>query len=220
VNTVENRSGSNLAFAGGMGAIVVYLVGAGIAWWLYPHRFTPLSNWLSDLGNYRRNPDGAVFYNLGCVLTALALLVFVIGLSSWRAGALRERALIASSQLTGFASVVSLAGLGVYSEDRIHQHMVYSNWFFASFPLFIVLLSRGILRHPRMQKSVAVLGFAVVLLGLVFHVAFPRSRPLEWVTELGFLTYVGLLAFNSRPHSIAHRHLDLPSRKPADPKKT
>jgi hypothetical membrane protein len=211
VDTAENRSGSNLAFAGGIGAIVVYLVGAALSWWLYPDRFTPLRNWLSDLGNYRRNPDGAVFYNIGCVLTAVTLLVFVLGLSSWRSGALRERALIASSQLTGFASVVSLAGLGIYSEDRIHQHMVYSNWFFASFPLFIVLLSSGIIRHPRIQKSVAGLGFAVVLLGLAFHVIFPRSRPLEWVTELGFLFYVGLLAFNSRPHSLAHRnHLRTP----------
>jgi hypothetical membrane protein len=206
VNTAESRSGSNLAFAGGMGAIVVYLVGAGVSWWLYPDRFTPLRNWLSDLGNYRRNPDGAVFYNIGCVLTALALLVFVIGLSSWRSGALRERALIAGSQLTGFASVVSLAGLGVYSEDRIRQHMVYSNWFFASFPLFIVLLSSGIIKHPRIQKNVAESGFAVVLLGLVFHVVFPRSRPLEWVTELGFLNYVGLLAANSRRHSLPHRN--------------
>jgi hypothetical membrane protein len=206
VNTAENRPASNLAFAGGMGAIAAYLVGAGVSWWLYPDRFTPLRNWLSDLGNYRRNPDGAVFYNIGCVLTALALLVFVVGLSSWRSGALRERALIVGSQLTGFASVVSLAGIGVYSEDRIHQHMVYSNWFFASFPLFIVLLSSGIIRHPRTHKSVAALGFAVVLLGLAFHMVFPRSRPLEWVTELGFLMYVGLLAANSRAHSVAHNN--------------
>ena len=199
MNSVENRPAAvNLAFAGGMGAILAYLTGTMISWWLYPTHFTPLRNWLSDLGNHARNPGGAFFYNVGCMLTAFALLVFVLGLGRWRSGAPGRNALIASSQLTGFASVVSLAGLGLYSEDRMHQHMIYSNWFFASFPLFIVLLSGGLINHPRSGKSLGVLGFAVVLLGLAFHVAFPRSRPLEWATELGFLLYVGCLAMSTR----------------------
>jgi hypothetical membrane protein len=193
---VENRPGNNLAFTGGISAIVVYLAGAVVSWWFYPGPFTPLRNWLSDLGNHRRNPEGAMFYNIGCVLTALALLAFVLGLSRWRSAGLKGNTLIASSQLTGFASVISLAGLGVYSEDRMHQHMVYSNWFFASFPVFIVLLSSGIISHP-LRKRVGALGFAVVLVGLAFHIGFPRSRPLEWATELGFLVYVGLLAYSS-----------------------
>ena len=209
MNSVENRpAGVNLAFAGGMGAILAYLTGTMISWWFYPTRFTPLRNWLSDLGNHARNPSGAFFYNVGCVLTALALLVFVLGLGRWRSGALGRSALIASSQLTGFASVVSLAGLGLYSEDRMHQHMLYSNWFFASFPLFIVLLSGGLLNHPRFGKSLGLLGFAVVLPGLAFHLAFPRSRPLEWATELGFLLYVGWLAISTQ---VSYRRGSSPS---------
>jgi hypothetical membrane protein len=200
VNTVEDRPVRNLVFAGGIAAIVVYLLGAVTSWWFYPGPFTPLGNWLSDLGHYRRNPDGAVFYNMGCVLTAGALLVFVVGLGGWRSRALRGRALIASCQLSGLASVVSLAGLGLYSEDRMHQHMIYSNWFFASFPLFIVLLSSGIIGHPRVSKRVGALGFAVVLLGLGFHLLLPGSRPLEWATELGFLLFVGVLASSTQDY--------------------
>jgi len=95
MKAVENRPGNNLAFTGGISAILVYLVGAVVSWWFYPRPFTPL------------------------------------------------------------------------------------------------------------RKRVGALGFAVVLLGLAFHIGFPRSRPLEWATELGFLVYVGLLAYSSRSY---HAH--------------
>ena len=195
--------GIPLAFAGGMGAILAYLICSAMAWSLYPGPFGPLRNWLSDLGNPVRNPAGAAWYNAGCILTALGLLVFVLGLSSWRSGKPTGNALIATSQLTGIASVVSLAMIGVYSENHLRQHMISSNWFFACFPLFIVLFSTGVITHPRSRKDIGMLGLGVVVLGLVFHLIFPKSRPLEWVTELGFLLYVGVVAWSTRVHRVS-----------------
>ena len=195
---LEGATGMPLAFTGGIGAILAYLICSATAWSLYPGTFGPFRNWLSDLGNPLRNPAGAVWYNAGCILTALGLLVFVLGLSSWRSGRSTGNALIATSQLTGLASVISLAMIGVYSENHLRQHMISSNWFFACFPLFIVLFSTGVITHPRSRKDIGMLGLAVVLLGLLFHLIFPKSRPLEWVTELGFLVYVGVVAWSTR----------------------
>ena len=195
---MSRPAGSSLAFAGGLAAIAAYLICTGVSWWLYPGHFTPFGNWLSDLGNSSRNPAGAAWYNAGCMLTALGLLLFMLGLSRWRSAGTTSAFLIGTSQVTGMVSVISLALIGFYSEDRIRQHMVSSNWFFACFPLFIVLFSTGLIAHPDGRRKIPLLGFGVVLVGLLFHLIYPRSRPLEWVTELAFLLYVGVVAWSSR----------------------
>lgn len=201
MRTMMNRlAGRPLALAGGLGAISAYLVCSTAAWLLYPGSFSPLKNWLSDLGNPIRNPAGAVWYNVGCVVTALALLLFIRSLSWWRSASFSGNTLIGTSQVTGLASVLSLALIGVYSENDLRRHMIYSNWFFACFPLFILLFSTGLITQ-RNRKRIGLVGLGVVVIGLWFHLVFPGSRPMEWGTELAFLMYVGMVAWNTQSHS-------------------
>lgn len=187
-----------------MGAIVLYVVCSTAAWWVYPSSFTPAKNWLSDLGDRSRNPSGAEFYDIGCILTAAALLLFVLGLSKWGSGRPRRNVLIAA-QLAGLTSVFFLVMLGLYSQDRLREHLIYSNWFFFCFSVFTVLLSTALLTQRHFRKSVAILGFAVVLVSLGFHSVFPLSRPLEWITESSFLVYVALVAWNTQLLAISRR---------------
>ena len=199
-----NAGGRPIALAGGLAAIMTYLVCSTAAWLLYPSSFTPLKNWLSDLGNPMRNPAGAVWYNMGCVLTAVALLLFILGLSWWRSAGPTGNALIWMSQVTGLASVFSLAMIGIHSESDMRWHMIYSNWFFACFPLFIALFSTGLITHRNGSERIWLVGLGVVVIGLWFHLVFPGSRPMEWGTELAFLMYVGLVAWNTGPHSLSN----------------
>jgi hypothetical protein len=76
--------------------------------------------------------------------------------------------------------------------------MIYSNWFFVCFSIFMTLLSTALLTQLHFQRRVAVVGFAVVLVSLAYHSVFPLSRPLEWITEFGFLLYVALVAFTTQ----------------------
>jgi hypothetical membrane protein len=193
----QRTSGTTLAFAGGMTAVVLYLICSAVAWWFYPRSFSPFHNWLSDLGDSVRNPRGAVFYNVGCALAAAALFFFVLGLSRWRCGRPTGDGLVTASQIVGVISAFFLGMIGVYSQDLARQHLFYSNSFFSCFPVFILLLSSALTLHPHSSKSVGVLGFLVVLVGFAFHSLFPVSRPLEWVTESGFLLFVGLVAWNT-----------------------
>jgi hypothetical membrane protein len=182
--------------------MIVYLVCSTAAWLLYPGSFSPLKNWLSDLGNPIRNPAGAVWYNVGCVLTALALLLFIRSLSWWRSAGSIGSTLIGTSQVTGLASVISLAMIGVYSENDLRRHMIYSNWFFACFPLFILLFSTGVITQRNRSNAIGLIGLGVVVIGLWFSLVFPGSRPLEWGSELAFLVYVGIVAWNTRPQPL------------------
>jgi hypothetical membrane protein len=194
----QREPGISLAFAGGMAAILSYVGCTAAAWWLYPGRFIPLHSWLSALGDRSHNPQGALFYDVGCALTAAALLFFILGLRQWRSRRSGRDALLAAAQVAGIASAFFLLMVGVYSQDRLRLHLLYSNSFFSSFPVFILLLSTVLIGHPRSARSIGIAGFLVVLIGLAFHTLFPRSRPLEWITEFGFLAYVGLVAWGTR----------------------
>jgi uncharacterized protein DUF998 len=193
-------AGITLAFASGLAAISVYVVCTAISWWLYPDSFGPLTHWLSYLGDPVRNPRGAAFYNAGCVLTGAALLLFVLGLGTWQREGARSKVLIAA-QLVGLASAFFLVMLGFHSQERLQAHMYYSNRFFISFPVFITLLSSALYAHPHFKKGVAAVGFAVVATGLTFHGLFPVNRPMEWITELGFMAYVALVAWTTQKAS-------------------
>jgi len=57
----------------GAAVIVLYCVLTSSSWALLPTTYNPITNWLSDLGNSSYNPTGAIFYNLGCILTGIAL---------------------------------------------------------------------------------------------------------------------------------------------------
>lgn len=186
-----------LAFAAGVAAIVLYVGCAALAWWVYPGSFTPLQSWLSSLGDPSLNPVGAAYYNVGCILTGAGLLLFVLGLGRWHRGGTRGKAL-AAAQVVGFASAFFLVMLGLHSQERLREHLYYSNRFFISFPVFIALLSTALFHHPCFKKSVGVFGFGVVLAGLAFHGLLPESRPLEWITEFGFAVYVALVAWNTQ----------------------
>ena len=76
----------SLSFVTSMFAIVCYLAFALLAFSLYPLPYSPMSNWLSDLGNANLNPSGALFYNIGIVATGVVLLPFFLGLSQWKMG--------------------------------------------------------------------------------------------------------------------------------------
>ncbi len=74
----------SLSFAASLLATVSYLTCALVAFSRYPLPYSPLNNWLSDLGNVDVNPAGALFYNIGIVTTGLLLVLFFLGLSVWK----------------------------------------------------------------------------------------------------------------------------------------
>ncbi len=74
----------SLSFVTSLFAVMCYLTFALLAFAQYPLPYSPMSNWLSDLGNAVLNPHGTLFYNIGIVATGVVLLLFFIGLSRWK----------------------------------------------------------------------------------------------------------------------------------------
>jgi hypothetical membrane protein len=69
----------------GIAVIILYCVFTFSSWALFSTTYSPVTNWLSDLGNSSPmyNPRGAILFDLGCILTGIALFPFFIGLYEW-----------------------------------------------------------------------------------------------------------------------------------------
>jgi len=161
--------------------------------------FNPVNNWLSDLGNSSPdyNPSGAVFYNVGCILTGLALFPFYAGLYKWYTDERWRKALLITSQAVGVCSGFALIMIGVFSENAGWLHPFWSMVFFLLNFLVLVFVNVSLFTHPKFMKPVGVYGFAVAAINLAL-VATSVSMPLvEWFTVFTALGFAGLLVVNT-----------------------
>jgi hypothetical membrane protein len=163
---------------------------------LFPGPFSPVNNWLSDLGNSIFNPRGAVFYNLGCILTGLMLFPFFGGFYKWYTDEKRRKVLMMIMQAVGFIAGFALIMIGVFSEDYMAQHVFWSDVFFVFNLIFLILANASLMTHPKFIRPIGYYGLVVALINLVF-VAFSNTPILEWFTVFTALGYVAFLSYNT-----------------------
>jgi len=163
---------------------------------LFPSAFSPVTNWLSDLGNSSYSPNGAVFFNIGCVLTGLMLFPFFAGLYKWYTGEKLRKTLIIATQTAGFIAAVALVMIGVFSEDFMAEHVFWSSVFFVFNLIVLILANVALMTHSKFWKPIAYYGFLVAFINLLF-VAFRETPILEWFTVFTALGYVALLSYNT-----------------------
>lgn len=179
----------------GVAVIVLYCAFTFTSWALYPTPYSPVDNWLSDLGNSTYNPSGAILYNLGCVLTGIALFPFFGGLYKWYTSDKGRRILLMITQAIGLFAAFSLIMIGVFSEDSGELHILWSSIFFLLNLLVLILIGVSLFTHPNYMKPIAYYGFIVAAINLLFILAY--NIPLfEWFTVFTALGYVGLLVYN------------------------
>ena len=179
----------------GVAVIVLYCTFTFTSWALYPTPYSPVDNWLSDLGNSTYNPSGAILYNLGCVLTGIALFPFFGGLYKWYTSDKGRRILLMVTQAIGLFAAFSLIMIGVFSEDSGELHILWSSIFFLLNLLVLILIGVSLFTHPNYMKPIAYYGFIVAAINLLFILAY--NIPLfEWFTVFTALGYVGLLVYN------------------------
>lgn len=178
----------------GVSVIVVYCVFTFASWALYPTAYSPVTNWLSDLGNSTYNPRGAILYNLGCILTGIALFPFFIGLYEWYNDKKWFRLGLIVWQAEGCAAAFSLIMIGVFSEDSGWLHTLWSTVFFILILGVLIGLGSLLFTHPRYIRAIAYCGFIVAAIDVML--IFFETPSLEWFTVFTALGYVGLMAYN------------------------
>ena len=180
----------------GVAVILLYCTFTFTSWALYPPPYSPVTNWLSDLGNSTYNPTGAIIYNLGCIFTGITLFPFFIGMYKWYTTEKWRKAALFITQAIGGTAAFALIMIGVFSEDAGYLHSLWSDIFFLLNLVVLILADLSLVSHPCHIKAIAGYAFAVVIINLMF--VFASNTPLlEWFTVFTALGYVGLLSYNT-----------------------
>lgn len=163
---------------------------------LFPSAFSPIVNYLSDLGNSSFSPKGAWFYDAGCILTGFALFPFYAGFYKWYTRERWRKFLMVVTQVVGFLSALALIMIGVFSEDSIVQHLFWSELFFVFNLIVLILANICLMTRPKFIRPIGYYGLAVAVVNLLF-VVLTTTPLLEWFTVFTALAYAGLLAYNT-----------------------
>jgi len=166
---------------------------------LHNKEINPMNYWLSDYGNPFVNPDGSVFYNTGCVITALLLAVFYIGMYCWygRDRASRKLnisyAIAQSAGLFGsfFLIMTTVYPLGV--DNRMHA--VFSTANMIAMDFFISFTATGFILNPKISKGIGVFGFFTAVFNIITMNIFADFYISEWIFFLLFMVYMVLVTF-------------------------
>jgi hypothetical protein len=176
----DQRARYPLASVAGILSILVCVALAVAAYVVYPWAFSPMTNWISDLGNTWLNPRGAFLFRLDMVVVGFGLAVFFFGLRTLTHGQrLRTRLLILLAQASGLVASFALVMTGVYSENQESAHALWSTVLFVALAVAVMLIGWGVLYHPVVSVSVSYVALASCAVDVVSIIA--RSHLLEWV---------------------------------------
>jgi hypothetical membrane protein len=186
-----------LLIISGLLVIFLYCGFTFSSWALYPAPFAPWTNYLSRLGDFDYSPFGAYFYNIGCILTGIALIPFFASLQSWYDMHRAAKGVLILGQVIGFMAAIALILIGVYSEDQGAPHITASSTFFLLNFFTLILVNVALMFHKRFIKLIGLYGIIMTLLSLPLEI-FIGGPLIEWYTVFGSLGFVGLLVYNTR----------------------
>lgn len=173
----------------GVVSIAVCVSLALAAYLVYPWAFSPMTNWISDLGNTWLNPRGSFLFRLDMVVVGVGLAAFFLGLRALMHGQhLRTRVLIVLAQVSGLVAAAALVMTGIFSENQEGAHALWATVLFVALAVTVPLLGWGVLYHPRVPTRVSYVALVACAADIVSIMA--RSHWLEWVAVLLLLLFV------------------------------
>jgi hypothetical membrane protein len=186
------------SIAGAIG-IVVYLLFTLISYILYPKSYSPVTNWLSDLGNPLDSPSGSMVYRVGCILTAVALVIFYVQLRKLNRGDRRMKILLAVAQIAGVFSSFALIMTGIFpfgTETAIHS--LWSTVLYIALAFFEAFSATVFLRYTSYPKWIAYYGIAAAAINFIAGAIFNTVVIGEWITVAMFIAYVAIICYHTR----------------------
>jgi hypothetical membrane protein len=187
-----------ITFITSMLVVLFYLSFAMLAFWRIPGSYSPLRNWLSDLGSSKLNPQGAIFYNIGIITTGLLLVPFFLDLSKLKMrGSKVQNTMSAIMCVLGLLGALAMIMSAVFPIDHSVQHRFWSITLYillGSAFVFSVPAFRYDRRFPRWALGVGIVTGLVDILSGVFHDIYL----LEWITVALFLVYILILGIMTR----------------------
>jgi hypothetical membrane protein len=196
----------SLSFVASLVATVCYLTCALLAFSRYPLPYSPLNNWLSDLGNVDVNPAGALFYNLGIVTTGILLVLFFLGLSVWKLSTNRiQQLMLHLTQGCGILGALAMVMTGLFPINHFALHSFFSTCSNVLLGTAFAFSVAALRYHASCARWLLILGAVTTLADLLFGLSkiVTTTFVLEWVTIALFISYIVLLGAQTQPRVAA-----------------
>lgn len=179
-------------------ATAVYLIFTLTSFLIYPAKYSPLTNWLSDLGNPLENPSGAIYYNLGCIITAILLVLFYIGLQIWNTGTKRTKMLLTIARITGILAALTLITASLFPLGTFTTvHTISSKMLSVFLGFFLTFSATLLLRNPAAIRWFALFGYITALFNFIYGVFLYEVFIAEWISLAMFIIFILLISYNS-----------------------
>ncbi len=187
-----------VSFYAGILVALCYLTFTLLAFLQFPPPFSPMMNWLSDLGNPSLNPFGASLYNIGIISTALLLALFFLGLSVWQVVNKRSQIIMLRlAQVFGISGSFCMMMSGIHPINSFEIHSFWSTALYILLSTALVFLPALLCSHQRTLGWLLVLGVTAAIM-VILSGFFPAVYLLEWITVLLFLALVVLVGVKTR----------------------
>jgi len=195
----------------GLVALIVFTIFTFISVAFYPIHYSLIFDWLSNLGNINLNPVGAMFFNLGCIITGIILIPFILNLYRWKPSEIWSKFLVVLAIILGIFASISLIGVGVFPETHIKLHVLAASGVFESLFLIVILMTLALFKNPNFMRAVAYIGVCAVVFDLLFVIllSLPQYKDLlatfnpvvpipglEWAAVFTSLIWIGALSYN------------------------
>lgn len=167
---------------------------------LYNTKINPVANWLSDFGNPVENPSGALFYNMGCIVVAIMLVVFYIGMCQWYKGLkIAKKYVICyiSAQISGIIASISLVLAAIFPLGTNNTfHSAFSTINMIGMDFFLSFTAIAFFLNPNIKKWVSIFGYASAVFNIITMNAFSSLYIAEWIYFTLFMIYVAIITVN------------------------
>ena len=177
--------------------VLSYLVFSLIAVTHYNGSFSPLRNWLSDLGSNELNPNGAIFYNIGILLGGSFALVFFLGFSTWiKKDKKIQNVMVYLAQIFGVLGGISMILSAIFPITAKEIHSLLSATLYIFFGTAFTFIVFALRYYSKFPKWILVFGILTALVNIVWSVIL-NVYPLEWTTVGFFLLFILLIGIAS-----------------------
>lgn len=148
-----------------------------------------------------QNPDGAIYYKIGGVITSLILIIFFAGMHSWSSKDKRTHFFVWASIVSGILLSVSfmvtaLFPLGVATAT----HSFFSVFRFVFTGFFVLFAACAVRRIPNHIKWLPAFGITVAMINFAVCVSFNFVDLYigEWITIALFIAFILTLSISKK----------------------
>lgn len=179
--------------------VLSYVTFTLLAFARYPARFSPLTNWLSDLGSKDLNPSAALYYNVGIVVSGLFLATFFLGFSAVRLARNKvQNLMVLFAQIAGLFGALAMVMSAVFPINLPAAHSFWSAALYIAIGTAFVFSVAALRYHRQCPRRLLVLGILATLTDMVASIFFGSVEALEWVIVALFLCYILLAGLETR----------------------